>query len=171
MSVAAKTCQLDVSSGENVPNEHAKSFRVVRCCATPCDQCRSRDKWARGKMWIALRRLVLLSTDCLFFRTTRYSFFLKDRFFNLKVRHSLIMTSYDFDNPGKGSSKNRAKIKNFDTLLGVSRLGMVGGLTRIQDGMRSWSGQRERARERECFIQGQFGTVRERQRVWHVILI
>ena len=35
MSVAAKTCQLDVSSGENVPNEHAKSFRVVRCCATP----------------------------------------------------------------------------------------------------------------------------------------
>ena len=122
-------------------------------------------------MWIALRRLVLLSTDCLFFRTTRYSFFLKVRFFNFKVRHSLIIISYDFDNPGKGSSKNRAKIKNFDTLLGVSRLGMVGGLTRIQDGMRSWSGQRERARERECFIQGQFGTVRERQRVWHVILI
>ena len=80
-------------------------------------------------MWIALRRLVLLSTDCLFFRTTRYSFFLKVRFFNLKVRHSLIVkvrhsiivTPYDFDNPGKGSSKNRAKIKNFDTLLGVSR--------------------------------------------------
>ena len=51
------------------------------------------------------------------------------------------------------------------------QLGMVGGLTRIQDGMRSWSGQRERAREREYFIQGQFGTVRERQRVWHVIFI
>ena len=64
-------------------------------------------------MWIALRRLVLLSTDCLFFRTTRYSFFLKVRFFNLKVRHSLIMNSYDFDNPGKGSSKKAPKIKIF----------------------------------------------------------
>ena len=67
---------------------------------------------------------------------------------------------------------------------------MVGGLTRIQDGMRSWSGQRERERERElfiregnrarvtkaerereCFIQGQFGTGGERERVWHVIFI
>ena len=26
-------------------------------------------------------------------------------------------------------------------------------------------------RERECFIQGQFGTGRERERVWHVIFI
>ena len=52
-----------------------------------------------GWMWIALRRLVLLSTDCLFFRTTRYSFFLKVRFFyfkDFKVRHSIIVASSKF---------------------------------------------------------------------------
>ena len=131
MSVAAKTCQTNTRNRSvscDVAQRHkprgAQPRRTVmrRSMSVACaDQCRSRDKWARGKMCIALRRLVLLSTDCLFFRTTRYSFFLKVRFFNLKVRHSLIIIPYDFDNPGKGSSKNRAKIKNFDTLLGVSR--------------------------------------------------
>ena len=96
-------CTDEETCVDSVPDEHAKSLRVVQCCAGHCNQCRSRDEWARGKMWMADRLVLLSRTDCFFFHTTEYSFgttdcffFLKVRFFNFKVRHSLIVTSSKF---------------------------------------------------------------------------
>ena len=58
-------------------------------------------------------RLVLLSrTDCFFFRTSEYFFFLKVRFFNFKVRHSLIVyTLQIFDNEARALPRIAPKLK------------------------------------------------------------